>query len=352
MFVDVRGLLIVLSVLLILPSIAIVGAQEGVSIKKLSMYVDTEPSTNVSYVETVVELSSFIENGVVAIPVINDVDSVLLIKVYGSTPEQNFSALYNESSKMFEVFVYNTSVVTIEYLAYGLFYESGFDTYSAEIDLVYENIGSIYLELRVPEEYSIIVITAGMYSVNVEEGKRVVKLLSPDLYVIVATRQEEITIPPTSPSTLTPSTSPTTTPATTPTTETSPTTTTSQQGFPLLNYLVPATLIVVAIIALLVYMFKRRGGGVEIEHVSPTDIFSDDIVRDIVLVVGGEGDRGIQQNRLVNILGKPKSTISRKIRRLSEQGYVIVERAGRSNIIKLTDKGWEAYRKLSSEEKS
>jgi DNA-binding MarR family transcriptional regulator len=41
--------------------------------------------------------------------------------------------------------------------------------------------------------------------------------------------------------------------------------------------------------------------------------------------------------------------VSRRIKRLSEEGYVEVVRSGKYNVIRLTDKGWEVYSKLKKE---
>ena len=322
---------------------------QGVGIKKISFYVETDPSTNMSYVVTVVELTEYINSGVVSVPIINDVEYVYPLKAYGSSEAQNFSVTYNESTRSFEILVYNTSVINIEYIAYGLFYESGFESYSADIDLVYEGISNVYMEVKMPSEYTVMVITAGEYSVGVEDGKRVVKLYTPDTYIVVASRTEEPTIPTAPPTTTQPTTPTTATGPGASTSSSAPSNTTTPTPVSPLNYLA-LTGVLLAIIAIVaaVLFIRRRGGGVEVEHVSPTDIFSDDINREIILTIGSEGERGIQQNRLVNVLGKPKSTISRKLRRLRELGYITIERAGRSNIIRLTKKGYEAYKKLKS----
>ncbi len=104
---------------------------------------------------------------------------------------------------------------------------------------------------------------------------------------------------------------------------------------------------VAIVILILFYIIRRmREETIEIESISPTDILSDSLIRDIIIVVGDSGDKGIRQNKLVSILQKPKSTVSRKIKRLYEYGYVIVKRAGRSNVILLTEKGWSTYKRL------
>ncbi len=107
---------------------------------------------------------------------------------------------------------------------------------------------------------------------------------------------------------------------------------------------------VVVVILILFYIIRRmHEETIEIESISPTDILSDSLIRDIIIVVGDAGEEGIRQNKLVSILQKPKSTVSRKIKRLHEYGYVIVKRAGRSNVILLTEKGWSTYKRLKED---
>ncbi len=104
---------------------------------------------------------------------------------------------------------------------------------------------------------------------------------------------------------------------------------------------------IIAALVLLLFLLRRRSeAGLEIETIAPTDVLSDDIIREIILLVGNAGDKGIRQSRISNILKRPKSTISRKIRKLNNEGYVHVTRAGKTNIIRLTDKGLDLYKKI------
>ncbi len=108
-------------------------------------------------------------------------------------------------------------------------------------------------------------------------------------------------------------------------------------------------LIFLAVILLVTVLFivLRRIARIEIETISPGDLFSDETTREIILIVGDAGEKGIRQSELVRVTGKPKSTISRRIKRLSEEGFVEIIRAGKYNIIVLTEQGKKIYEQLT-----
>lgn len=111
-----------------------------------------------------------------------------------------------------------------------------------------------------------------------------------------------------------------------------------------LEYIILAAVILTILFLAYIMMFRRS--RLEIITIPSRDLLSDNVMREIIMVIGGSGDEGIKQSSLASILGKPKSTISRKVRRLHEEGYVEIIRKGKANILKLTEKGWEAYNRL------
>lgn len=333
-------------------------SQNTVTISKVEVSITVDPELNISYVEEKLYLSSYIsELTVVYIDLISDdIANVRFVRAYGEG-DIEFPARYIADNRTIEVIASNTSFIKVEYIPIGLVAPIGLEYYELSIDLGFEGIEEVSGELIVPNNFDILVIGVGSYSV---ERNDFITILfhDPEKYTIVLMKNFTTTIP------TSPSPSPTPPPTTPSPTETpsqpqtqspeSPTTYTSPTS-PITNIGDMLPLLLIIVLALIGggiawFFMKRRREEVVIETISPTDIFSDDIVRDILLIVGDSGEKGIAQNRLVTIMGKPKSTISRKIKRLSEAGFIDVERVGRSNIIRLTGKGWDIYRKLKSGE--
>lgn len=111
---------------------------------------------------------------------------------------------------------------------------------------------------------------------------------------------------------------------------------------------IPILVSFIIILLVIVYVVLRRIARVEVETISPGDLFSDETTREIILIVGDAGEKGVKQSELVKTTGRPKSTISRRIKRLSEDGLVEIIRAGKYNIIVLTNRGREVYQQLKS----
>jgi len=110
--------------------------------------------------------------------------------------------------------------------------------------------------------------------------------------------------------------------------------------------LIPA-LAIVAIIAIAgtVYYIISRRRGIEVEELPPS-VLEDETSKKIIELTGDSGEEGIRQSKLVSLTGRPKSSISRRIRRLAEEGYVEIIRKGKFNIIRLTSKGFEVYKDI------
>lgn len=109
-------------------------------------------------------------------------------------------------------------------------------------------------------------------------------------------------------------------------------------------------LLAVGASAVLIYLWRRRV-SIEFEPVATRDLLTDEVVRDILMALGKAGDKGLQQSELVSLTGRPKSSISRRIKKLEDEGYVSVLRSGKYNYLRLTEKGFEAFKKIASKEK-
>jgi DNA-binding transcriptional ArsR family regulator len=106
----------------------------------------------------------------------------------------------------------------------------------------------------------------------------------------------------------------------------------------------------IATIAVLAYFIikRRRGPGVVVEI---SDYIRDDAARKIIKALKAAGGKGLTQTEIARLTGLPKSSVSRRIRRLEQDGYITVKRVGKHNYIYLTSKGEELARKISGLEK-
>jgi len=94
------------------------------------------------------------------------------------------------------------------------------------------------------------------------------------------------------------------------------------------------------------YFLHRKRVVLTIEKL---DYLSDSNYRAIIRVLGDSGNRGLLQADIVAKTGLPKSTVSRRVRRLEEEGLVTIKRSGKYNYVYLTDRGLEVYRKIVRE---
>ncbi|MEM1701024.1 MAG: winged helix-turn-helix transcriptional regulator [Desulfurococcaceae archaeon] len=105
-----------------------------------------------------------------------------------------------------------------------------------------------------------------------------------------------------------------------------------------------------AVILVLALFLARRGKYAP--EIETGDITTDPVAKSIIKILGESGQTELLQSEIVNKTKLPKSSVSRRIRRLEEDGYIMVRRAGKYNYISLTTKGWGLYRKLFGDKKS
>ena len=106
----------------------------------------------------------------------------------------------------------------------------------------------------------------------------------------------------------------------------------------------------IAAMAVLAYFIikRRRRSGVVVEI---SDYIRDDAARKIIKALKAAEGKGLTQTEIARLTGLPKSSVSRRIRRLEQDGYITVKRVGKHNYIYLTSKGEELARKISGLEK-
>uniref|UniRef100_A0A7C2BJT9 MarR family transcriptional regulator n=1 Tax=Thermosphaera aggregans TaxID=54254 RepID=A0A7C2BJT9_9CREN len=234
---------------------------------------------------------------------------------------------YNEFGKVLKLITYNTTRVTTWLVAENVTENYAPGVYGFFLDLEgFADIGSASFNLYIYGSHEITVENLGVGSYNgtvyYSNSFTVLQINRPGLYfILILTNIEQI--PPTQPS-----------PA---------------SGFDI-SIAVTVILLAIGASGVFVYLWRRRM-SVELEAVATRDLLTDEVVRDIIMVLGKAGDKGLQQSELVNLTGRPKSSVSRRIKKLEDEGYVNVVRSGKYNYLRLTDKGLEAFRKIASKER-
>lgn len=291
---------------------------------KLDINILGEPFSNTTYIEMDLQLSSPV-TGVIEVPLILDNDVAILnvtgIDINGNSHEliENTSIDYTLETVI--ITVYRIVFVSIKLFSYGAFNIEGIDTYSIEISLsrISEET-SISCNFMVVGNYTPVVVSLGSYSIIRKPGVVAIKLNDREDYLIILYSEEE--------------------PLPFPQEEL-----VQNSDQPITpKQLLPLLFVLAVILGLSLYYLRRK--TIVVEEVSSKDILMDDVAKKIVEAVGDAGEEGLVQARLPIIIGKPKSTISRKVKKLSREGYITVSRRGKTNILKLTSKGLEVYRKI------
>lgn len=102
---------------------------------------------------------------------------------------------------------------------------------------------------------------------------------------------------------------------------------------------------IIAVMGFGVYFLKkRRKGEFTVERV---DYLADSSYRAIIKLLGDSGNKGLLQSEIVSKTGLSKSTVSRRLKRLEEEEFIVIKRSGKYNYVYLTDKGLEAYKKIT-----
>ncbi|ADV65228.1 helix-turn-helix transcriptional regulator [Desulfurococcus mucosus] len=227
---------------------------------------------------------------------------------------------YNDTTGYASITAVNVSSVTMYFSVSNLTEEVSVGSYTATLDLTeYSGSGiSPSVEMYLLGVYNATVDSyprAADYSIQVANNMTIIKASSPAVYFIVLT--VPITTPGVPPAPAQP-----------------------------INLLIVALVIAaVSAVAIILYLILRRPksiGGVE-----PADVLNDPVSRSIIRILGEAGGEGLTQAEITNRTGAPKSSVSRRIKRLEEEGYIAVDRTGKYNYLKLTDKGVEAYRKIA-----
>ncbi|NPA99651.1 MAG: winged helix-turn-helix transcriptional regulator [Crenarchaeota archaeon] len=339
-----RQVVIALTLMITPLLLASLASSVSISISRVSFTMNIDPVTDVSYVVETIYLSPPLTGSQMAnitVPVIPG-KNITIVNVKSNGNNELFYT-FDKKKLTLTILAYNASSITIEYVVSGISDEVSIGVYAVTVNLENFTYPSLSGTITIFGKYSVYVAPK---PVSIENGTNcvIIRLNQPLMYVITLVSQQIVS--PTHTVTTTsiqPSVSPTTSsihPKTTPAT--------NYTGISPWGIIIGLIIIALAIAVVALYM-RRGGGKIEIETMPSGDILSDDTVKHIILLVGDAGDKGIKQSRLVTLTGRPKSTISRRVKRMMEEGYVEIIRAGKYNIIKLTDKGREVYEKLKKE---
>lgn len=248
---------------------------------------------------------------------------------------------YLEDKYLLKIYVNESlSSIIVHAALNGISEEIGIGAYVLYIDYSnYTGIPVFHSQIIVVGAYNVSVFsgTGASATVRKTSNTTIVELNQPDTYTLIY--MEEITGPIT----------PTTTPGGGGTTTGLPPEGVVPSGpSDMLPYIVIGIIAVIAGVAAYI-VYRRRRYEPSLTTLEPGDILSDETTKQIILIVGDAGVEGIKQSQLVRQTNRPKSTISRRLKRLADEGYVEIIHIGKHNIVRLTAKGLEAYKRFKEE---
>ncbi len=314
------------------------------NISRVSFTMNIDPVTDVSYVVETLTLNPPLTGPGMAnitAPLIPG-KNITIISVKNSANEE-LPYTFDQKHTVLNILAYNTSYITIEYVISGISDEVSIGVYAVTVNLENFTAPSLSGTITIFGKYSVFV-APNPESIENSTNCVIIRLDQPMMYVVTLVSQQIVlptqTISSHGPTTVSPVR-----------TNTTSENTVAQQGVGGINpWSIVIGLLIIALGIAVAALYMRRGGEkIEIETMPSGNILSDDTVKHIILLVGDAGEDGVKQSRLVTLTGRPKSTISRRVKRLMEEGIVEIIRAGKYNIIKLTNKGREIYEQLKKE---
>ncbi len=297
----------------------------------INIYVTYDPTDNYGALNIEADYPEELNSTVVEIP-LPGIGGGEYGTISVSTGEgRSLTYTYNSEAGILRILVNeSTRKILVDAYIYNVAEEVGVDTYVIALNFTpYTGSPGFHAKLVLMGSYNATIvptIATKKPSVSRTSNTTIIDFYEPDTYIVVIT------------STLTPPSSGgggTGGGATTPHVA---------GGGP--EWLLWMIIIIGALAGLAGYYYYRRMQEPEIINIPPTELLSDETIREIILYVGDAGPDGLRQSRLVRLTHRPKSTISRRLKRLSNEGYVEIIRMGKHNIVKLTPKGYEAYKKI------
>lgn len=316
-----RGLnpyLLLLLVLCMLTGLThvVLGTQQGIESVEYVVFYNPIEGTGVLSVSITMSLAPG-EIGDVDLPIKIFSDASLYFFNYTMNPPTGSLVVnYNDDTGVASLLVSNASTVTLYFTVSNLTEEASIGSYTATLDLLDYASGAVNVsvEIYLTGIYDVIIDSyprVSGYSIQTLTNATVIRAYDPAIYFIVL----KIPVNTASP---------------------------SSTQFNLLNLLFPLLLITVVAAVIIVLRWRRTSIG----RIEKVNVLNDPVSRSIIRALGEAGDAGLTQAEITNRTGIPKSSVSRRIRRLEEEGFITVARTGKYNYLRLTDKGKEAYRRI------
>ena len=297
------------------------------TIDHVAYYIMYDPLSRTGYESISFELSA---NGITefSIQLINPsygCNATLINATFANPNVVIVPPFFNSSTGVIDFVVNSSTAVTIYLLVNNLFQELTPGSYEGVLDFTMFRNVSFTSIVTIPGIYKVIArrfdSPSGNPAVSYTSNTTVISFSSPGLYhVILMVSNGQVTPQPT-----------------------------GSGGGGFVNTYTAVWLIsviVVAGLAVAILLLLKRRERVVVETLPPRSLEEDEIVKEIVLALGDAGEKGLRQSDIVTATKRPKSSISRRVRRLLEEGYIEVERVGKYNVLKLTEKGLKFYRGL------
>lgn len=296
----------------------VLGTQQGIESVEYVVFYNPIEGTGILSVSITMSLTPG-EIGNVDLPIKIFSDASLYFFNYTMNPPTGSLVVnYDDNSGVASLLVSNASTVTLYFTVSNLTEEASIGSYTATLDLLDYASGAVNVsvEIYLTGIYDVIIDSyprVSGYSIQTLTNTTVIRTHDPAIYFIVL----KIPVNTASP---------------------------SSTQFNLLNLLFPLLLILITVVAIVIIVLRWR--RTSIGRIEKVDVLNDPVSRSILRALGEAGDAGLTQAEITNKTGIPKSSVSRRIRRLEEEGFITVARTGKYNYLRLTDKGKEAYRRI------
>ncbi len=321
-------LIIVALVLFLVIDTMNISLGEGVTCESILIDIQAIPEEDTAVVTMHIRYNEILEDTFINVQLLPD--TVIQILSIEDSNGNDLPYTFNAKNNEVRIYANNTNEVIIRYMVSNLVNEVSIGQYVMGIDLSpYTNTSIFKASIILLSKYNVTIIPSNKYvETSHTTNTTQITITKPGYYLIIINTLAEIPAPTTTPHGG----------------ETS-----GQQVVPPLSttWIIPViAILAVAIVAIAYMYYRRRTMEPAIITVPPGKLLEDETVKAIILATGDAGPEGIKQSQLVRITGRPKSTISRRLRRLAEEGYLQVIRSGKYNIVKLTPKGYETYKEL------
>lgn len=249
----------------------------------------------------------------------------LSLEYYNYTGTLKVAGLNYTEEGVLEAFVYGTGTLDLYFTVSGLFEEIGVGAFEVSIDTtrLADFTQDVAIYITVPGLYEISstsILGNAKVTVSRDQKNTNVSFTGIGEYLVTLLARLEEERPPTT---------------------TAPSPSAQPYSFTMLVGIVVAV-VVVAVVLFLYVLYHRGKLSIVVEKVE----YTDEATRAILKVLQDAGEKGLTQAEIVKMTNLPKSSVSRRIKRLEEEGFIEVKRVGKYNLVFLTSKGLHLAKKL------